>query len=210
MSKYTEVTQHSWSSRLGESLRGIIVGLILVVVSFALLFWNEDRAVTRHRSLQETSQAVISVSSDSIDQEHSGKLIHLTGKAETDTVLNDNVFGISENAIRLHRNVEMYQWRQRTQTTERRKTGGGSERVREYTYNRVWSDEPIDSTTFERYDEYQNPGSFPYESNRQIADNVSLGAFTLSRSLAARVPLTTLSIGSDTPAPDGIAENVSW
>ncbi len=208
MARYTKVTQHSWSSRLGESFKGIIIGIIFVVASVALLFWNEGRAVNRHRSLQEAGQAVISVSPESIDEANSGKLIHVTGKADTDAVLTDSVFGISENAIRLHRNVEMYQWQERSQTTERRKTGGGSERVTEYTYSRTWSDEVINSADFEKYDEHQNPGSFPYESTRQVADNVTLGAFTLSRSLTWNVPTADLPVEPDTPVPNGISENI--
>lgn len=38
---YTETTTQSWGSRLGDSLKGIIVGIILFIVSFPLLFWNE-------------------------------------------------------------------------------------------------------------------------------------------------------------------------
>ena len=43
--RFTEVTQQSWFSRITGAVKGILVGLVLFVVSFPLLFWNEGRAV---------------------------------------------------------------------------------------------------------------------------------------------------------------------
>ncbi len=37
----TETTRESWGSRLGGSLRGVVIGLALFIAGFPLLFWNE-------------------------------------------------------------------------------------------------------------------------------------------------------------------------
>ena len=40
----TEVSVESWGSRLGGAFKGILVGIILFILAFPLLFWNEGRA----------------------------------------------------------------------------------------------------------------------------------------------------------------------
>lgn len=41
----TETTTESWGSRLGNSIKGVIVGLGLFVLGFPVLFWNEGNSV---------------------------------------------------------------------------------------------------------------------------------------------------------------------
>jgi len=50
---YTETTQKSWASRIGESIKGVLIGLVLIVGSVIGLFWNEGRAVQTAKSLAE-------------------------------------------------------------------------------------------------------------------------------------------------------------
>ena len=50
---FTETTRIGWGSRLMESIKGVIAGLILFLLSFLVLFWNEGRAVKTHKGLQE-------------------------------------------------------------------------------------------------------------------------------------------------------------
>ena len=47
------VTERGLGSRLGRSIKGVLVGIVLFGLSFPVLFWNEGRAVKRHRDLQE-------------------------------------------------------------------------------------------------------------------------------------------------------------
>ena len=46
----TETTTVSWGSRLGSSLKGVLVGLGLFIAGFPVLFWNEGNTVTRARA----------------------------------------------------------------------------------------------------------------------------------------------------------------
>ena len=88
---FTEVTHESWFSRIGGAIKGFLVGLLLFVVAFPLLFWNEGRAVKRYKTLKEGGGAVVSVTSESVDPDNAGKLIHTTGKADTDATLTDHI-----------------------------------------------------------------------------------------------------------------------
>ena len=199
---FTEVTQESWFGRIGGAIKGILVGLVLFIVAFPLLFWNEGRSVKEYKTLKEGGGAVVSVAPDTVDTANAGKLLHMTGKANTDATLKDPVFAVSANALKLKRIVEMYQWKETSHSESKKKLGGGTETVTTYTYNKTWSDKAITSTNFKEPADHRNPGALPYASTEQVADTVSLGAFTLSSSLIGQINnFETLPVSNDTPLP---------
>ena len=130
---------------------------------------------------------VISVGIDKVDPANDGKLVHISGQAETTETLSDPDFGVSATAIRLERDVEMYQWEQTSKTETKKKLGGGEEKVTTYSYNKVWSSHLIDSSGFKVPDGHANPKSMPYESRTFQADKVTVGAFTLSSGLVSSI-----------------------
>src|SRR5512140_2041012 len=101
---FTETTSIGWLSRIGGALKGVLVGLVLAVVAFPLLFWNEGRAVRTARSLDEGRGAVVTVASDSVQPANEAKLVHTTGRAKTSDTVMDPLLGVSANALRLKRN----------------------------------------------------------------------------------------------------------
>ena len=112
MAQYTEVTRTSWGSRLGSSIKGIGFGLLIFVLAFPLLFWNESRAVKVARTLDEGQGIVQPTLSTTVDPNLEGKLVHMSGLASTQDVLSDAGFGVSASAIKLRSVVEMYQWKE--------------------------------------------------------------------------------------------------
>ncbi|MBP5638011.1 MAG: hypothetical protein J6X55_00905, partial [Victivallales bacterium] len=180
------VTKQSWGSRLGSSIKGIFTGIIMVVAAIVLLFWNEGRAVSRAKALSEGKSNVISVEPSSIDSANEGKLVHVTGDLVTTDILQDPFFGISENAIRLERTVEIYQWDESSSSKTEKKLGGGTQTVTTYSYSKKWCREPVNSENF--HDEnarrqYVNIGVLPYQNESMLATNVTLGAFRFSEEL---------------------------
>ena len=124
---YNEVTKTSWISRLGGAFKGIVMGLIFFLIAFPLLFLNEGRAVKTYKTLKEGLAKVSSVTSEKIDPHFDGRLVHMTGKAVTNDRLTDPEFAITVNAIKLKRNVNMYQWQENAQSETKKKIGGGNE-----------------------------------------------------------------------------------
>ena len=169
-----------WFSRVADSIKSLVFGAALFVAAFPVLFWNEGRAVKTARSLAEGSGIVVSVSPDGVDSANEGRLVHVSASAKTDDVLGDDTFGISETAIRLVREVEMYQWVESESSKTEKKLGGGEETVTTYEYSKEWSDSLVDSAGFQSPDGHQNSAAFPYEERTETASVVSLGAFTLS------------------------------
>lgn len=163
-------------------MKGMLFGGIITLMALPLLFWNEGRAVRTAEGLVEGRGAALSVPADQINPANEGKLVHATGRARTADTVSDPVFGTSTNAIALMRKVEMFQWKE---TSESR--GRGSEN-RVYKYIKDWSDELVDSSKFKVPDEHPNPRSMPYKSEKWIAPKVTLGAFTLSPSQVNRIP----------------------
>ncbi len=204
---YTEVTNQGWFSRLGGAIKGIFIGLILFLVAFPLLFWNEGRSVNRIKTLNEGKGEVVSLASPSVEASHEGKLVHLTGKADTKEQLTDAAFGVTVNAIRLARDVEMYQWQENSKTEEKKKVGGGVEKKTTYTYEKVWSSSVIDSGSFKEASDHQNHGSMPYQSETWQAKNVTVGGFTLSEGLVGMINQTSAHTVS--ALPQNMAQNAA-
>jgi hypothetical protein len=184
---FTEVTTESWLGRIGGAFEGIIVGLVLFIAAFPVLFWNEGRAVRRYQTLNEGAGSVISLPAARVLSEYDGKLVHVTGKAVTDEIVTDPEFEVAVNAIKLKRKVEMYQWKENKQRKTQKKLGGGKKTVTTYSYSKSWSSNLIHSDNFKKPGGHQNPDSMPYQSEEFVASEVSLGEFTLSRSLIGKI-----------------------
>ncbi|MDH5657401.1 MAG: hypothetical protein OEZ34_15925, partial [Spirochaetia bacterium] len=98
MDSVTEVTSQGLGSRLMASIKGVFTGFILVAAAIGLLWWNEGRTVHTAKGLEEAGGNVISLSSETVDPANEGKLIHVTGNADTGEILEDPLFGIKEKA----------------------------------------------------------------------------------------------------------------
>ncbi len=187
----TVVTTQSYFSRIGDSIKGIGIGVILFIVAFPLLFWNEGRAVRRYKTLKTGAKEVISVASDKVDPVNQDKLIHFTGKTATVDMLMDPIFQINYNGIVLRRKVEMFQWVENASTETKKKVGGSEEKTTTYTYAQEWNENAIDSSNFYNKEGHINP-PMNYRAEKYVAAHVTVGAFVLPESMVS-------SIGGDMP-----------
>jgi hypothetical protein len=184
---YTEVTTRSWGGRIGDSFKGIAFGFILLIAAAILLWWNEGRAVERARTLAEGHKAVVPVSADRVDPANEGKLVHVCGTAATEETLSDSELGLSAVALRLRREVQMYQWHERKESKTERKVGGSEETTTTYTYEKVWAPGAIASSGFKHPEGHENPAQARLKAEERTAQAASLGAFQLTPSLTARI-----------------------
>jgi len=184
----TTVTEtESWGSRLGNSIKGVLFGLVLFVLGFPVLFWNEGNTVKTRKALEEGQGVCVSVeSNEAVDPALEGRLVHMSGLADTREVLADPQFGISETAIKLVREVEMYQWQEESHTTEKKNVGGSVTKTTTYTYDKTWSSSVIDSSSF-REAGHDNPAAMEFQSCASAAKLVTFGAFRLSDGQIGRI-----------------------
>ena len=74
------------------------------------------------------------------------------------------------------------------QSTSKEKNLGGSETTKTtYNYAQQWSDALIDSKPFKQPEGHTNPTALPFPSRLVTAEKITVGAFTLSGSLAGKI-----------------------
>lgn len=208
---FQEITTQSWFERIHKSIIGIILGFLLFIAAFPLLFWNEGRAVKRYNTLNEGANAVVSILSDRIEAGNEKKLVHMTGEAKTEEILSDPDFGITVKALRLNRVVKMYQWKENTHRSTKKKRGGGTKTITTYTYSKVWDNNLINSTKFKKPEKHNNPDSRLYDPIEMLASDVSFGAFTLSRSLVKKINnFSPLNIKNKISLPENLKDKAQF
>lgn len=201
MSDLVETSSQGWLSRIMESIKGVLVGLAMVVAAFPLLFVNEGCAVKIAKGLAEGRGAVVEAQAAQVNPAQEGKLVHLTGQATTKMGVKDSELGIAmPTAIRLERVVEMYQWKEKTETKKEKKVGGKEETTKTTTYVQEWSQSEQDSSKFKLKKNKEGKVLFnpkmEMKSGGVVAKDVTVGAFALSENLLNQLT------GGDAIKPD--------
>lgn len=193
---YTETTSRSWFSRIGDSFKGIVFGLVLICAGTVLLYWNEGNKVKTGDAINEAKSAVVVVKDTSkVDPTLDGKFIHATGRAETKDTLTDSAFGQSIVALHLNRSVEFYQWVEKSHSETRKKLGGGEETITTYTYEQQWVPQPVESTNFKDPAFHSRNGENFVQMNVEDfsvdAKNVTFGGYKMPSFLSGRIRKST-------------------
>ncbi len=184
---YTETTSQGWLSRIAGSIKGIVVGLILIPLSIVLLWWNEGRALTTAKSLEQGAAAVVEVAADQVDPTNRQKLVHVTGEAVAKVPAIDPHYGLRAPALRLSRVEEIYQWEETTQAEKKQKLGGSEETTTTYSYAKQWNSQPVSSAHFKVPEGHANAGALIAGSQSFNAEGVTLGAFQVPDSFVSRL-----------------------
>ncbi len=181
--------------KIGNSVMAIPFGILFIIVGVFILAWNEGNNVKNIKTTNEALKEYINVNSDAVDSSNEGKLVATNG---TLTLLGndivDNEFNVKMKTAKLVRKVEMYQWKEEEKTDENDNT------IK--TYKRLWSEDLISSASYEGG--YVNPENMPYENRSYIANNVKIGAFSLTDNQIDQ--LTTpniINLQNDTVIPTG-------
>ncbi len=184
---FTTTSRNSWGSRIVSSISGVVIGILFIPGSIILLSWNEYRTINTTHGLEAAAKSYVAIESGAIDDANNGKLVHITGLVTTVAGVADETFAISANALRLRRAVEMYQWKQNESSEEKKNLGGSTETVTTYTYEKTWSSDPIDSSTFKQADGHTNPAAMIAENTTFTASDAMLGAFSVPERLIANM-----------------------
>ena len=177
---FTETTRTSWLARLKNALIGVVIGTVLVAAAIWALVWNEGRSIKAYRALTEGAGLVISVSADEIAPSNEGKLVHISGTVTPDGIPADPEFGISaDGAVAIRREVEMYQWVEKSESRSETKLGGSEETVTTYTYTKEWKSGREDSGDFRQPEGHENP-DLPVGNQSFAVDSAKVGAFAVA------------------------------
>jgi hypothetical protein len=164
---------------------GVISSIGLILFGIILIWRNETTANVDAYTYPPEFSHLIRIQSDRVDPNNEGRLVYTTGLAESHEVLTDPLTGLSLKAIRLSRDVEMYQWK------EVKKRGGAGEP--ELSYMASWSMFQIPSEKFADPN-HKNP-AMPFHRKQFTAKEVRVGAFRPGGNLLANsLPLENVTV----------------
>lgn len=205
----TEIVRKSYLQRLVSAVTQLLVGLLLFVLAFPVLFLNEGHAVRVTQTLNEIQEACVPLqSNEQILPETEGKPVYLTGSAVTEDVLRDPVFGLEVNGIRLTRHVEFYQWVEHVKSSTEKELGGSATTTSEYTYEKKWVEYPLDSREYKEFGHSNTIAVEGVDDMEEEAEHVTFGAFRLSKRQIARIGVSAALFNA--ADPQIITEITKW
>ncbi|MDC0857522.1 TMEM43 family protein [Rickettsiales bacterium] len=174
------VQRTSYSERLSGSIFSMLLGFVGFFASIYLISWNEGRTIKTYVDLQNLKENLVIVSSKQINRNNNNKIIYVSGYANTNNILQDKLFNISVNALKLKREVEMFQWIETKSTKKKENIGGSVDKITTYNYEMQWHDRLVNSQNFKKKDEHKNPESMAFikrtfSSNPIFIDDYKLG-----------------------------------
>ena len=179
--KITVSSHHSYGSRVGNSLKSILIGFILVIISIALLAWNEKNYVEQKSALKEWAAIVQEAIIDQVNSELEWSEIHVSGQTASNAeALKDSIFWIETDDLKLKRTVEMYQWHEDESTECHDNYWWSEDCDTTYTYDTQWDDKAIDSNNFNTSKGHENPSTWEYTSEEKVKEPITLWAYTLT------------------------------
>jgi len=176
----TETTSKSWFDRIKDSIKGIVLGLIMIPLGIGLLFWNEGRTVKMKRDLNEGQSQVQTINPETPPTNlPENNIVHFSGKTVLNDSIIDPVFGVTVLGLHLERSVEMYQWVENVETKTEKKLGGSEETTKTYTYSKEWKSTLTNSSNFKE-EGHNNPSSMPFKSEDFMTSSAQVGSIDLS------------------------------
>lgn len=153
-------TTTGFGKRILNSIIGIPLGLIMIVVGIGLLYWNEgsfDLAKLAGQAIEFSSTAEAPANSQD-------KLVAVTGSVTSTEQLGDT-FLKPGSYLALNRNVEVYAWTEKSESKSQDRLGGSGETTTTTTYTKQWVSEAPQHESFKVKEGHANiPKAVPNAS----------------------------------------------
>lgn len=149
---FTTTTTQGLGGRILGSFKNFLVGLILFIASFFILYWNEGRV-----DLSTVAEKAVIVQADSqaLDVSLEGKFVSVFGAVATDDMLGDGQFLLPGNYLSVVRKSEMYSWVEAENSKSTEQAGGSETTQTTYKYNKDWKANPANN--FKHPEGHENP-----------------------------------------------------
>ena len=183
----TKVTKVGFGSRLGGSFKGIFFGILLFLASFVVIYWNEGRV-----AVSEIANTAIEISAteQNTDAALEGQLVSMTGLLQTEDIIGDGLYLEPGNFVRVYRRVEMFAWKENSDSKTTTNLGGSQTTETTYTYTKEWSVTPQSSSSFEEVEGHTNSEK-AIEDKTVTASNAIVGIYVVQPD-KMQLPATTL------------------
>jgi hypothetical protein len=181
-----ETTRIWFWRRIWSSIKWVFLWIILIIVSIILLWRNEWRTIKTTISLDEWQKITVNWKTSPIDSTLEWKIIYIFWKADTKDILRDDTFNIEANAIKLSRDVSMYQWQEEQNTQTQDNMWWSQTQTTTYNYKMVWNNDKIDSSQFKEA-WHINPSNWPFDSKQFVASDVKVWDMKLSSTFVGKM-----------------------
>jgi len=171
--QYVEVSKKSWGSNILDSFVGLLVGILIFLVSFWVLWTNEGSV-----DLAQIAKQSIPISVRVVGNAANGKFVSLSGKLTTEDKVSDSQYGQNGDYLVLNRKVEMFAWVEKAKSETKDEMGGGSATKTTYTYAKGWTAAPKETSDFKYPEGHENPA--PAVQNESfIAKTAKIGEYSV-------------------------------
>jgi Transmembrane protein 43 len=169
----TETTTRSWGQKIGDSIKGVLFGILLFIAAFVVLWTNEGRI-----DISEViANNAVSISAVDVDTENERELVSVTGTLNSAEKLGDPTFLNPGDYIKLNRSVEMWAWVERSESDTTTDVGGKETTTTTYYYETEWTSAPADSSGFkENTPEHTNP-PMKYSAETFYVNDAKVGVY---------------------------------
>lgn len=138
----TETRKIGYFEKVGGAIKGVLIGLLLLVISIFVLFKNEGK-VDLSKYAVDAMPVLNSEDLANLD----GQFVAITGEVSVENTLEDGIASM-DNILKLNRDVETYAWVEESKTTTKKNVGGSETQTTEYTYSQDWVTSVPDSSKF--------------------------------------------------------------
>ena len=191
--KFTDVTTVGYGKRIMDSIGGIVVGLILFIASFFVLYNNEGSF--DYSQIAKTA-VQISASQEVTDPALKDKLVVTSGLLESDELIDDGLYLKPWKYLALESKGEMYAWVEKKSTSTQKNIGGSETKTTTYDYAKEWTANPADSSTFAHPDGHSNPPMMFTNVSKRVS-KATLGIFNVQMQSISLPALTPLALNSE-------------
>jgi hypothetical protein len=189
--QYTETTKKGYGTRLMDSIKGILFGILLFAGAFVLLFWNEGRA-----DLSILASTAVQTEAAQVDAALDGQLVAAAGTVKATGKVSEGKYLKPGDYLMVKRDAEMFAWIEESDSSSDTKVGGSEETTTTYTYKKGWTSSPADSSSFKIATGHENPNMSESAASFK-APGAVVGAYGLT--------ISNLQL----PSPEKIALNAN-
>jgi hypothetical protein len=188
---FTTTTTTGYGTRIGRSVGGMLVGGLLFVASFGVLFWNEGRT-----DLASVAKKAIELPTGAVTTDASAQkqLVSASGVVTSTEVLGDGAYLKPGEYLAIDRNAEMYAWVEKKTENSHTNVGGSETTETTYDYTMEWTNDPMTPSEMEHPTDHENPAMGITDDEFEVK-SLTVGSYTVS---GADLPSTSpLSLTKD-------------
>lgn len=164
----TVITRRGLKDRIFGSVFGAILGVVLFLGSFVLLWMNEGSI-----NWGDVARGSAAVDAAAVSSGTDGKFVAVTGQIATSEQLGDAPYLQPGAYLRLERTAEMFAWKEESSSEAE-----GDTNKTTYTYTKEWTASPEDSNDFQSPAGHTNPRP-EISSEEWKVGSASVGAYSL-------------------------------